>query len=310
MCRLDWFTELTQMISGAMGGMRTLMWSIVLISLPLFAVALLLRETLGNAADPDSSTKKFSSLAESFFTLFRCVLGDCTQEDGKPIFVHVTSTHGWGFGVLYFLVMVGFTFGLCNVIAAIYVENTVAASKYNELTRKRDRIQNEKMLADLTKLLLETVLRIGELHDFVEFVDQSVCVDADGSQNPNEYIELLVKRAAEVQITKTWWSLLQMDKQFVEVLSELDIASEDMADLFETFDLDGDGKVGLAELLRGIKKLRGDARRADVVEISLQGSAIYHTIADLQTTTEKSFRAQGRLLAKVEQSLSTVLTTR
>ena len=90
------------------------------------------------------------------------------------------------------------------------------------------------------------------------------------------------------------------------MLSELDVR-EDMSDLFETFDLDGDGRVALAELLRGLKKLRGDARRSDVVEISLQGSAIYHTIADFQTSTEKALHAQGKLLAKVEQSLSTVL---
>jgi len=306
-CRLDWFSELAQMISGAMGGMRTLMWSIVLISLPLFAVALLLRETLGNSLDPDGSSENFSSLAQSFFTVFRCVTGDCSQEDGKPIFVLVTSAHGWGFGVLYFLIMVSCTFGLFNVIAAIYVENTVAASKYNELTRKRDRIQNERMLAELTKSLVEAVLRVGEKQGLMNDADQSQNAPSEstGSDIQDE-IEALVTKAAQVQITKEWWSFLELDPGFAELLSELDIAGEDQSDLFDTFDIDESGSVDLAELLSGIKKLRGDARRSDVVGISLQATAVYHKIAELQVTTEEALDAQTSLLQSVEDTLSLV----
>jgi len=59
-CRLRMFADLLMMINGAIGGMRTLFWSMILISLPLYAVALLLRESLGD--EPGEGAASFASL--------------------------------------------------------------------------------------------------------------------------------------------------------------------------------------------------------------------------------------------------------
>merc|ERR1712060_644880 len=57
-------------------------------------------------------------------------------------------------------------------------------------------------------------------------------------------------------------------------LHSLDMADEDQIDIFETLDVDGSGTVDLEELIVGVNKMRGDARRSDVVGISLQVRAI------------------------------------
>merc|ERR1712151_1069752 len=99
------------------GGIRTLCWSTVLISLPLYAVALILRETVGQIQDaegtPSSGAEMFRSVPDSFFTVFRCVVaGECTEEAGRPIFLHVAANHGWGYALLYCFTMLFMIFGL------------------------------------------------------------------------------------------------------------------------------------------------------------------------------------------------------
>jgi len=134
------------MLNGAVGGIRTLFWSIVLICMPLFVVALVLRETLGQEEDADNGAEMFSSLTMSFFSVFRCVVaGDCTAADGRPIFVLVSARYGWGYGALYGFTVIVMVFGLFNVIVAIYVENTVAAAKYNDMKKKELRLRNQEM---------------------------------------------------------------------------------------------------------------------------------------------------------------------
>merc|ERR1711924_470970 len=62
--------------------------------------------------------------------------------------------------------------------------------------------------------------------------------------------------------------LLQVPR-FRDILSSLDIASEDQCDLFETLDVNGGGTIDIGELVLGINRLRGDPRRADIVSVGL-----------------------------------------
>merc|ERR1712003_608748 len=54
------------------------------------------------------------------------------------------------------------TFGLFNVIVAIYVENTVAAAKYNDVAKKRRRIGDAKMVALKAQELVAAIMRVKE----------------------------------------------------------------------------------------------------------------------------------------------------
>merc|ERR1719330_1920977 len=71
-CQLDIFSELQVMIKGTLGGAKTLVWSSALISVPLYVVSLILRETLGSGEDP--AKEEFSMVHTAFFTVFRCMV--------------------------------------------------------------------------------------------------------------------------------------------------------------------------------------------------------------------------------------------
>merc|ERR1712048_917143 len=118
-------------------------------------VAVMLRDTIGGNEDDENIAHLFSSVSLAFFTLFRCIAGnDCNNGDGKPLFVYLVASYGWGYSVLYCFLIIAMTFGLFNVIVAIYVENTVAAAKYNDTLVQRSRLADQRRLASKSIELL------------------------------------------------------------------------------------------------------------------------------------------------------------
>merc|ERR1712012_158493 len=74
---------------------------------------------------------------------------------------------------------------------------------------------------------------------------------------------------SEIHITPEFFDHLRTLQNFQNILADLDVSDEDQLDLFETLDVDGGGTIDLEELIVGICKLRGDARRSDIVGVSL-----------------------------------------
>merc|ERR550525_648317 len=87
--------------------------------------------------------------------MFRCIVAsDCTEENGRPIFWNISKHYGWGFAAIYCAVVIFMTFGLFNVIVAIFVENVVAASKFSEQVAKRERLRDQIFFANRIRELV------------------------------------------------------------------------------------------------------------------------------------------------------------
>jgi len=107
-----------------------------------------------------------------------------------------------------------------------------------------------------------------------------------------------------MQITPEIFEELRNHPRFQEVLTDLDVSDEDQVDLFETLDFDGSGEIDLQELILGISKLRGDARRADVVGISLMMRSVQHSLLDFEARVGASLLAQDKRLRAMLSSSS------
>lgn len=253
-CKLHIVSDLVMMINGAIGGLKTLLWSAIVISCPLFLVALILRETLGNEVGDENGAASFSSLPKAFFTLYRCVVvGDCADETGRPIFVLASAEYGWAYAALYAATFLFMTFGLFNVIVAIYVENTLAAAKSNELKIKEGRLRDFEVFK--SKAL--------ELAMLIYSFKQGTSVATILTEQPEW------QTIVDMEITRSEFETICRDPGFCDLLSELDITPENQKDLFDTLDSDRGGSLDILEIIDGISKLRGDARKSDVVSILL-----------------------------------------
>jgi hypothetical protein len=279
--RLRMFKELVLMVSGILGGTRTLFWSFVIIGIPMYIIALGLRETAGRLPRrQDDATENFVNLSTSLYTMFRClVAGDCSDKGGRPIFAMLAASHGWVYAVAYVMSLLFMNFGLFNVIIAIYVENTVAASKYNEMALKQNRLQNEEFFSNKAKELLALVASSRKSHRCAGTIDN---------------------QTISCQISREYFTKLCEEARFREVLCELDIAEEDQMDLFDTLDVDAGGSLDIEELLTGIAKLRGDPRRADVISIGLTLRSMQHTSQQFETSIRRTLENQNDLLSNIK----------
>jgi hypothetical protein len=294
-CRLQIATDLVMMINGAIGGIRTLMWSILLISLPLYVVALILRETLGaeEKLSPSRSAENFSSLPKAFFTVYRCVVaGDCSERNGRPVFVLVSEEYGWMYGAIYALTLLFMTFGLFNVIGALFVENTLAAAKQNELKLKEGRLRNQEVLKAKSLELAMMIYAFKEGITVTMILEKAIDFETISS----------------MEVTHREFQQICTISGFSDLLCELDIAPENQKDLFDTLDSDRGGSLDIHEIIEGIAKLRGDARKSDIVAVLLSVRNVTHlqrvtlklldshtqTLQNLQLLNKSSTKATAR----------------
>jgi len=178
--------------------------------------------------------------------------------DGMPIFPHIVQSHqnGWIFGLAYCITSVSMTVGLSNVIVAIYVENTVTAAKTNEgLTRQR-------RLANVTRFAKQIVALTHYLWL---------------QKHPEE--PFIVSTALEMNVERDFFKSVVDNFEMHHLLQDLDVPKEDHLDLFDICDADGSGVLSVDELVTGIKRLRGDPRRSDIVFVMLR---INETLSEMQ----------------------------
>lgn len=281
--RIPLFKDLLMMISGIVGGMRTLFWSMILILIPLYAVALILRDTVGRlsleASDP---AYNFSSLALSMFTIFRCVVsGDCTNMNGEPIIFLITEKYGWWYGVMYCILMLLMTFGLFNVIVALYVENTVAAAKHNDVLQLRQRLTDNKRLSLKARKL------VNQLWD----------IQKDGDARRTDEIPL--EEMLDMEISESFMAVALRDPDVQLTLDELDISKDDRIDMFDILDTDGSGSLTMDELLLGIVRLRGEPRRSDIVYVGLVIRVMFDSLSKFQEDFGRELQWQSQVLEQL-----------
>jgi len=231
----------------------------VIVSVPLYAVALVMRETLGVHAAEKGGADSFGTVALSLFTTFRCFMaGDCTDDHGVPIFSLVVREHGWVYGLVYIGVVAFMEFGLFNVITSTYVEKIMVYARHNEAIQKQWRMTDKDAWTESVQDLL---LLIYEIY-FKSYGD-------DDAMRSTRSTEDAMKEATTLEISREFFQELCDDPRFMDVLNNMDISAEDRVDLFDTMDADGGGTLELEEMLMAMAKLRGKPRRSDLVNISL-----------------------------------------
>merc|ERR1712113_65129 len=110
---------------------------------------------------------------------------------------------------------------------------------------------------------------------------------------------------SQLNITPELFDRLRSFREFQNILNDLDISDEDQLDLFDTLDVDGGGTIDLEEFIVGLSKLRGEARRSDIIGVNLIVRSIQSMMSRLvDCTTEQSqiLQSYSRQTAKLQQA--------
>eukprot|EP00931_Biecheleriopsis_adriatica_P006233 TRINITY_DN107670_c0_g1_i1.p1 TRINITY_DN107670_c0_g1~~TRINITY_DN107670_c0_g1_i1.p1 ORF type:complete len:623 (+),score=98.27 TRINITY_DN107670_c0_g1_i1:43-1911(+) len=270
--KTDVFKDLLDMIQGIIGGLSTLMWSMVFFVVIVYVAALLFRETIGRVVSAPVHVW-FDSVARSMFSTFRCSFGDCSTGSGTPIFEHVQEELGWIYSLVYCLFLFSVTVGLFNVISAIFVESTMAAASKLELAKKRSRLADEKLLALRVTQLIQCMLRHSEHGDAFDNVSLTQAVET----------------LFHIEVPRSVIDETIHDPDAIEALDDLDINPQDRARLSDIFDPDNGGTVQLSDVAAGIRRLRGDPRRSDIVCVDLMIRALQAQADTIKDILEHHF---------------------
>merc|ERR1712187_981180 len=192
--------------------------------------------------------------------------GDCSDTGGRPIFQLVTDAYGWPYAVAYCIIMSAMTFGLFNVIVAMFVENTMAAAKFNDNKVKIERLHDREHFALKSAELVERIMmKVG----------CAIIQDDDDDTGKAE-------AAAQLELSPEQFGDLVWDKDIRQILNDLDVDESNLLDLFDVLDSDGGGTLQVDEIVMGIYKLRGDARRSDIINVGLLVRSVQRSLFDFQ----------------------------
>jgi len=248
-------TGLIDMFNGIISGIKTLGWAVVLFLMIMYVFAVVCRFSLGLERESHwgDMYPYFDSVPRSMFTIFRCSFGDCNTEDGVSIPEHISRHYGGVYTLAYCSFVFFITIGLFNIISAIFVESTMAAAKKQDDKRVRARLSDGKRwsthVATIIRELLGSVPKHKHLMaDMLANVDTIVHIEF-----PQDLI----------------YEVVNGNQDVIDALYQLDIDANDHKRLSDILDPDHSGYIGVLELIEGLRRLRGEPRRSDVVSIDL-----------------------------------------
>jgi Ca2+-binding EF-hand superfamily protein len=260
--RLKICEDFVAMISGMWRGMTRLAWSIILFILIIYICALMFREFFGQESErlyDIDMTSYFSTVPRSIFTVFRYCFGDFSTAEGYNLFEGLQKTHGAIATLFACILLFLITVGLLNVISAMFVESTLAAASSLQRKHKQERLSDAMVWSTRISVLIR---KLFEYHGVV----------LEGSLSEN------LSRLAREPVTEDEFNLFIRDSEVGKVLGELEIYEADRMVLFGILDNDNTGSICMYQLVDGLKRLRGEPRRSDVIRVDLMvRSILEHT---------------------------------
>jgi len=217
-------------------------------------------------------------------TAFRCFTSDCQTLQGRPIAKILSDAYGIAFVIPYLAAVLIVTFGLFNLIMAIYVENTMMAAKTHHDDSKARRERESLRVAHTTKQLLKKICAAH--HAFTNMGE------VDDSENSRKTAELFQEITEDMVVSRELFLLLVQDPEIQVLLDTLDVPPE-RAHLFDVLDADDSGGLQIEELVQGLLKVRGDSRKSDTVACLLATKALHEIMRNMEKHMSKIMERLG-----------------
>jgi len=252
--------------------MVTLGWALVLLILAVYFFALLFLVIVGDLGIPFMS-EYFDNVPRAVLTIYRCSFGDCSTDEGLPLFEQFYKHDQWRTQVAVIIICIfGFFFwvGLFNVIAAIFVESTMSAATGLVKTKKSQRLANKELWAKNVSILIRLLWES----------------DPDKSDAPSKLSEHIAE-VASLDLPCSVIRDIALTPEAREALLALDICEDDHGHLADILDPDNGGTIGVLDMMDGLNRLRGDPRRSDIVTVDLMVRALQLSILDLHKDIKK-----------------------
>eukprot|EP00811_Abedinium_folium_P006883 NODE_1634_length_2414_cov_12.505028.p1 GENE.NODE_1634_length_2414_cov_12.505028~~NODE_1634_length_2414_cov_12.505028.p1 ORF type:complete len:726 (+),score=136.29 NODE_1634_length_2414_cov_12.505028:58-2235(+) len=256
--RMGWLMDLAKMLEGLLICLPCLIGVLLLLLTVTFLLALSIRQVVNNASgsvgidtcgrleeldtlNPECkgylaiSEEYFSTMPAAMFTLFRCMIGDCSTRGGMAMVPWLAEGYGLQFYLTYTAGMTIVIFALFNVITALFVDATMQGLLDVEHERRYAQLYNTEHVGCKLEAMLK---KIGEIRN-------------------DEFTELTVQE----------FDVIMCDPEILDMMANLDISLSPDIKLFEMFDTDGNGRITLGEFVDTLLRVRGEPAKSDIVSV-------------------------------------------
>jgi hypothetical protein len=249
------------------------------------------------------------------FTVFRCMIGDCSSRGGQSLTAHFSAGYKLAFDIVYVIAMIFLVFGLFNVITAIFLEATMKGlAAQDAFVRKQVKYQRKHVKIKLQQLVKRIILigetnqsarstvfdkRMGAVTRMFEVLKHGFDSAWLASREPFSSKSSLTADVSHITISEAMFKVVLRDESVQSILDELDIyLGTDSASIFRIFRKDSQGQLPLMEMLDTLMILRGDTSKVDVVgsSVMIDGlrDELRRDIHKLQEMILGTHRALGR----------------
>jgi len=300
--RLRCFKELLLLVKGVVAGMRTLMWAFVLLATLVYIIGIMMRQTVGERQirmGDQYGTVLFHSVPWSMFQTFRCFTDDCTLADGTPLLAHLYELYGYTFIIPWALATLFVTFGVFNLIMAVFVENVQENAKMKrQLTREDERARVVSRMRELVMIfggkgVNEEPFSSESSSSLRNSLSSRLGLPNSSRETGDPSTRTKVDFQFGGIITRDMFNKVISQPGVHDILDDLEVHVADRSELFDLLDADRSNSVDVSELIHGILKLRsGGADKSDIVATIL---GIRSLQKQINVFMETSFEHQANI---------------
>jgi len=244
------FKDMWALLHGVRESGETLFWTYIMIGCVLYFFAIMATSLIGKrSAFQDNETAQ-----EYFGDVPRSMLSlfqVMTLDSYSGIVRELMEIEAWT--CFYFVVYISVAvFVLMNLVTAIIVDNAFCASKADEEERAK-RVEHEKEK------------ELEALKDFFVELDK----DNSGKLSQYEFHEAMQNRKVKQKL-RAW-----------------DLLPKDMAEVWEILD-NGDGELDVGEFINGVRRLQGDAKAKDILQLQKEMRTLESSLDTIEATMKAS----------------------
>eukprot|EP00928_Gymnodinium_smaydae_P070631 TRINITY_DN54430_c0_g1_i1.p1 TRINITY_DN54430_c0_g1~~TRINITY_DN54430_c0_g1_i1.p1 ORF type:complete len:596 (+),score=92.65 TRINITY_DN54430_c0_g1_i1:65-1852(+) len=258
---IDALEDLFVVLRSVIAGTTPFVMGLALFFVVVYVFALTFKALLEDSGD-EHVAPYFGNLARSLLLMYRCILGECSNKSGAPIFVHVYDKISGATAFVYCVFEFVVTLGLLNVLAAVLTEKVLHSAAQLEEKEKHHRLTDTRLWYQS----LHVILRKIQKHE--------------SSQFPSNFLEE-ADVISRMGIPCFVIGDIFQDEEVQDVLEDLDIYRDDHDRLKDILDSSDDGWISIGDLMQGLQKLRGTPRRSDIIEVDLMVRYMQEDLLDL-----------------------------
>eukprot|EP00812_Abedinium_dasypus_P008393 NODE_2157_length_984_cov_528.786868.p1 GENE.NODE_2157_length_984_cov_528.786868~~NODE_2157_length_984_cov_528.786868.p1 ORF type:complete len:276 (-),score=96.25 NODE_2157_length_984_cov_528.786868:155-904(-) len=180
------------------------------------------------------------------------------------------------FPLLYNLILIVVGFGLFNLIAAVYIENTLASAKHQSDNWRAQKKEAVRVARNTRKL-------VSKFYAAQRVADATGALSEEATQAVMDNCTELDLREEDIKIEKDTFCFVMQDPSVQVLLDDLDITSSERVRLFNVLDSDCSGNLDVRELVHGLMMVRGEAQRSDIVACLLAVRSLQQQVRNLES---------------------------